>query len=147
MRMHKANARSPHQTALGFDRGDGEMRMACKALIGMLIPLLLGFAFGYRVGEWNSAGERTSASTHIATSGEAPSGGQSRAVQSDWQKAFARIAREAEPAVVHIRTVRIVADPFEQLLHEFFGEPLPRSEGIGSGFICAFPSRTVNFIL
>ncbi len=111
------------------------MRMACKALIGMLIPLLLGFAFGYRVGEWNSSGERTSASTHIATSGEAPSGGQSRAVQSDWQKAFARIAREAEPAVVHIRTVRIVADPFEQLLHEFFGEPLPRSEGIGSGFI------------
>ncbi|MFA4015134.1 MAG: hypothetical protein RUDDFDWM_000207 [Candidatus Fervidibacterota bacterium] len=52
-----------------------------------------------------------------------------------WQKAFANIAKRAEPAVVHIRAVRVVADPFEQLLHEFFGEPLPRREGIGSGFI------------
>lgn len=111
------------------------MRVAGKVLIGVLVSLAIGFAFGYKVGERNSAVERTGTPTRAAMHSSVSSWRGARTAQADWQKAFARIAKGAEPAVVHIRTLRITADPFERLLHEFFGEPLPRSEGIGSGFI------------
>ncbi|MCS7252809.1 MAG: trypsin-like peptidase domain-containing protein [Armatimonadota bacterium] len=112
------------------------MRVSKRVLIGMLISLLLGFALGYRVGGWSGAKQRTETSNYaFIPVRDTASGAQSGLTQSDWKKAFARIAKRAEPAVVHIRAVRVVADPFERLLYEFFGEPLPRSEGIGSGFI------------
>lgn len=99
-----------------------------------MVAMLISFTSGYKVGEWNGKGSSNVSAPITSSSSDVTAEVAHGAALSDWRKAFARISQRAEPAVVHIRTVRVTADPFQRLLHEFFGEPLPRSEGIGSGF-------------
>jgi S1-C subfamily serine protease len=104
-----------------------------KRVLIILAVFSVALLCGYKLGKHSA--NRSVESNPSTPSKVLPDSVNAQAEVSSWQKAFANIAKRAEPAVVHIRVTRVVADPFEQLLHEFFGEPLPRSEGIGSGFI------------
>ena len=119
------------------------MRRVIAQIVALCIFTLLIGTLSYRWG-WRR-GNRAGITARLSTLGvgqkweggarDIASAAPAVARNADWQKAFANIARVAEPAVVHIRVVkRIPLDPFEEFFYEFFSERPPVQEGYGSGF-------------